>query len=246
MHKENIIACYFKRDQKVNCVERFCELYPEFASHEPLQPEFLKTSLDKETQDLTTKESSVTQTLTLVSGMSRIQVDSIIFKEIVVKRKNHPIFLKLETENPKKKKWYFIDDHTKNYMGPYSAEQMNKFFELHRINPRTKVKRRVGDDDYFFFSHMIKRYYKNVLTKDFNLNDKNVSLPNKFSKFQKGEYIVKPIKYRENYQHTQREERTLSLATRPNLVYLTDMLPADSDEDDDNCYSRLRANTLAN
>ena len=43
-----------------------------------------------------------------------------------------------------------------------------------------------------------------------------------------------------------REERTLSLATRPNLVYLTDMLPADSDEDEDHCYSRLRANTLAN
>ena len=41
-----------------------------------------------------------------------------------------------------------------------------------------------------------------------------------------------------------REEWILSSAVRPKLIFLGDMLPENSDEEEEHCYSRLRANTM--
>ena len=71
-------------------------------------------------------------------------------KEILRKRKDHKVFSKLEKDDLKERKWYFIEDSTKNIKGPFNAEEMDQFFQIHKINPQTKIKRKLEDHDYFF------------------------------------------------------------------------------------------------
>lgn len=252
MNRQNLLDSYYNREKNISCVNRFCREYPFYSSKTALTPEFLlktkKRNSNKKTKAESHLESSVSQTVSFITGLSRAKTDSIFYREIILKRKEHKIFSDLEKEDVKEKKWYFIEDHQKKFCGPFSSLEMDKFFHLHKINPKTKIKRKVEDDDYFFLSLLIRRYYKNVLGEKFNFEKKNLYLSNKFSNFRKGEFLIKKAKNRENYEPSLREERTLSLATRPNLIYLTDMLPEDSDEeeDDDHYYSRLRSQTLVN
>lgn len=252
MNKQTIMNSYYNRKTNISCIERFCEAYPLYSSKLPLIPEFLKdTSSKKESKTTKTREDSspemsVVQTVSLVSGFSRVKTDDMLCKEILRKRKDHKVFSKLEKDDLKERKWYFIEDSTKNIKGPFNAEEMDQFFQIHKINPQTKIKRKLEDHDYFFLSVLVKRYYKSVLVQKFNLETKNLEISNKLKRFKKGEVKFIKLKNREKFDPVCREERTLSLLTRPNLIYLNDMLPEDSDDDeeDEHCYSRLRSQTL--
>lgn len=254
MNKQTMIDSYYNRKKNISCVTRFCREYPFYSSKTALIPECIlskkkkKSKISKKTKAESLLESSVSQTVSFLTQLTRVKTDSVFYKEIICNRKEHKIFYELEKDDVKEKKWYFIEDHTKKFCGPYNCLEMDKFFEIHKINPRTKIKRKVEDDDYFFLSVFVKRYYKNILGEKFNFEKKNLSLSNKFSNFRKGGFLIKKIKFRENYEHSLREERTLSLVTRPNLIYLENMLPEQSDEDEDEefCYSRMRAQTLVN
>ena len=68
-------------------------------------------------------------------------------------------------------------------------------------------------------------------------------LSNKIKRFRKGKIQAKNFKVNEKFQPKNREERVFSLLTKPNLVFLTDMLP-ETEENEEGCYSRMRAKTI--
>ena len=76
-----------------------------------------------------------------------------------------------------------------------------------------------------------------------NLQKDQSKLSKKISNFKKGKIKVSKNARLEGFQPKNREERVLSQNIKPNLVFLTDMLPENSDEEEDHYYVRLRANT---
>ena len=50
--------------------------------------------------------SSIHQTLSKCSTLTRVKIDKVVFDEIFEKRENHKIFIELENGNPTDKKWY--------------------------------------------------------------------------------------------------------------------------------------------
>merc|ERR1711976_128072 len=258
MNREKIIASYYKKRKNISFVKNFCAEYPLYSSKYALKPEFdkLKKKKKNDSPKITkaeTLENSMNQTVSFITTLSRISTNNVFYKEIISKRNIHNIFSKLEKENIYEKKWYYIDENNYYINGPFNSLQMDELFKSFKINPKTKIKRKAEDDNYYFLANIIKRYYKRIISKKYNFECKNYSIvSSKFVNFKKGQ-IVKRIfsnkkKRFELYSTIQRGERTFSLATRPNNIYLKDMLPEDSGEKDnsENFYSRLRAQTLAN
>ena len=93
---------------------------------------------------------------------------------------------------------------------------------------------------------LIQRYCKTVLREALEMDKEARKLSNKVIKFKKGTTIQPNRFVKENFMTKNREERVVSMLPKPTFLHLKDMLPADSDEDEESCYQRMRANTLAN
>lgn len=74
-------------------------------------------------------------------------------------RKDHNIFIDLEEEDSdlKDKVWHYMDEK-ENIFGPFSTQQMNDFFQLHKFSEKCKVKKKYTNDDFVPFKILIKRY----------------------------------------------------------------------------------------
>lgn len=128
MNKEEVIECFFKERALNERVVKLSDIYNKYLSKIPLQPvnlERIETLTHK--SELPDNRSSLEKTLSICSAFSRITIDQNIYSDIVKNRKNHNIFLDLEEDDPKEKKWYYKDEK-ENIFGPYSTEQMNDFF----------------------------------------------------------------------------------------------------------------------
>jgi|GEM_PF-6624602 len=79
--------------------------------------------------------SNLGKTLSICSAFSRVTIDQNIYADIIKNRKEHDLFLDLETEDEKEKKWHYMDDR-KNIYGPYSSLQMNDMFKLYKLNDK--------------------------------------------------------------------------------------------------------------
>lgn len=126
-------------------------------------------------------------------------------------------------------------------LGPLNTFEIDQLFLDYTLKKKTKIKQK-NDERYHFLGRFVKRYYKKITEKN-QIQEKEITrLPKKVSRFRKGKYERNQNKHIEFYKPKHREERVFSLLTKPNLVFLTDMLPSNSDEEE-SCYSRLRAKT---
>lgn len=248
MQKEAILACYAKATKPIDFDEIFTQKYPDYSSWDQLCPEFTRAAQVESTPRINKSikgASSMDNTVSFCSKLSRVTMDKIILQDVMKRRGGHALFVSLEKEDPKEKKWYYIDDLNGSINGPFNSYDMDERFQLHKLNERTRVKTK-EEDDYYTFSKMIQRYYKNVLVEQLELEKAPSKLSNKVIMFKKGTTLPNNKRARENFETTNREERVVSMIPRPTFLHLKDMLPADSDEEEESCYQRMRANTLAN
>ena len=122
MNKEEVIECFFKDRELDPKMLKFAEMYNKYLSKEPIQPanlERIETVTNK--SEINDQKSSLEKTLSICSAFSRVTIDQNIYSDIVKNRKNHNIFLDLEEDDPKEKKWYYKDEK-ENIFGPYSSE----------------------------------------------------------------------------------------------------------------------------
>jgi len=246
MNKTKLQSVYCNDLPAVACVSDICKKYPELMESAPLSPEFLISSSQKQApveidNQESDNKSSATNTVSFCSNFSRVAVDRVLYREILLKRKEHRIFLELEKEEAHQEpQWYFIDDRDGKIIGPLTPEDMNQRFNLAIFQENTKMKKKY-EEDYYPLSILIKRYLKNVLAERLELQKEQAPLSNKINKFRKGTTLNTLGKQEEKFEQKTREERFFSQATRPNLLDLKRLLPSDVLEDND--HSRLRANT---
>jgi hypothetical protein len=122
MNKEEVIECFFKDRELDPKMIKFAEIYNKYLSKVAIQPanlERIETITNR--SEITDKKSSLEKTLSICSAFSRVTIDQNIYSDIVKNRKNHNIFLDLEDDDPKEKKWYYKDEK-ENIFGPYSSE----------------------------------------------------------------------------------------------------------------------------
>jgi hypothetical protein len=239
MERSLIIGCYSKNREINDSVSEFIKNFPQFSSPTKLSPEFIQKSEVPETRLRQDSISSISNTVTFCSKLTRIQIDRVLYKEILLKREEYQIFLELEEENPILKQWYYFKENGA-ICGPLNSFEMNKLYLNFQINEKTKIKKK-SDDDYFFLSRLVKRYYKKVLEKKLNLEKEKGKISNKIQRFRKGKIEFKYFNEKETFAVHNREERVHSLLVKPNLVYLTDEIH--KEEDDENCFTRLRSST---
>jgi hypothetical protein len=188
--------------------------------------------------------SSINNTVSFCSNFSRIPVDRVLYRDVLRKRKEHKIFLELESEECYADKiWYYIDDKDSKIIGPLTPIEMNERFELEAFKETTKMKRKY-EEDYYKLSILVTRYIKNVLSEKLDLHKEPAPLSNKVSRFRKGEAMIKHKKEKEVFEHKHREERFFSQAVKPNLLDLKRLMPVDPDQEESE-FSRMRANTEA-
>ena len=100
------------------------------------------------------------------------------------------------------------------------------------------------EDYYYFLGKYVKRYYKMRVEENLDLKTPKNKISKKIANFRKGKQIFNKKKEIEEFTPHLREERVLSMAIKPKLIFLGDMLPENSEEEEEHCYARLRANTM--
>lgn len=246
MKREAIIACHTKTTKPADFDTLFAKKYPDYGSAEPLLPEFTKhvpeitnSKFNKSTKG----QESIDNTVSFCSKLSRVTVNKVILEDVLKRRAGHDIFANLEKEDSKEKKWYYVDDGNGSINGPLNSVEMDERFQLHKLNQNTRIKTK-EDDDYYPFLNMVNRYYKNVLKEQLELEKGPAKLSNKFINFRKGTALPHHKWTKDNFEMKNREERVVSMLPKPTFLHLKDMLPADSDDEEESYYQRLRANTL--
>lgn len=256
MNRQTILAIFCRPRPTLPFIEDFCLRYPEFMSNEPIEAEFLHADSSSPGLVLTSNmgnnrieeasndnKSSINNTVSFCSNFSRVPVDRMMYRDILKKRKEHPLFTALEKEDDADTRyWYYTDDKDGSIIGPMTSAEMDQRFQLEVFKEGTKMKKKF-EEEYYTLSVLVKRYYKNVLSETLDIQKAPTQLSNKVAKFRKGEAPTKKLKEKEVFEQKNREERYFSHAVKP-LVNLRNMLPAGEDEDGNEPYSRLRANTL--
>lgn len=252
MNKETILECFFKKRKEVESMKALVLKYPKYLHKIPIQPaNFSKfetiTSRGSEMMD---NKSQLGKTLSLCSAFSRITIDKTVYMDIIKNRKKHNVFLDLEDEDIKEKKWHYKDEKD-NIYGPYSSEKMNDFFQLYKLTERFKVKQKHKNDDFIPFKILIKRYYKKIISENLDIEkSRSRTLSKKTQEFRKGDRIKSKNKNkRESFVNQGRVQRVLSDEVKPNLYFLDNIIEEDSDSDDDGNHkppqTRIRSLTSA-
>ena len=246
MNKDEFQAIYNKPRKPLDFLNDFCKNYDDFMTMEAIKPEFTNPRpVSVKSKNVSKEDSSIVNTLSICSNLSRIGMDKLVIENILRNRKEHPIFSEIEpTEDAKSKIWYMMDDKDDKIIGPFTNSEMDQRFELMILKVTTKIKKKF-EEEYYPLMVLLKRYYKNVLSERIETDKKETGkLSNKVIKFHKGELIKSHLKMKEKFDPKQREERFFSHAVKPKMVDLNNMLPKDDGDDESDCYSRLRTNTF--
>lgn len=92
-------------------------------------------------------------------------------------------------ENLDDKVWHYMDEK-ENIFGPFSSNQMNDFFQLHKITDKYRVKKKYVHDDFVSFKILIKRYYKKILAEKMDIDKtRSRALSKKTAEFKKGDLV---------------------------------------------------------
>ena len=244
MRKEAILACFNKAVKPVDLDALFTRRHTDYSSAEALAPEFCRAPQPAPQKPSAHNASCIDSTVSFCSELSRVTVTRVVLQDILRRRAGHPVFAALERDCADERKWYYVDDRSDAIVGPLSAREMDGRFQLHGLSERTRVKTK-EDDDYFALGRLLQRYCKNVLAARGEGERCPAKLSNKVTHFRKGETLPRARWLRDNFELRNRAERVVSALARPALVKLADMLPADSDEEEESCYNRMRANTRA-
>ena len=248
MNKEEILECFFKDREPNPKINDYCNRYRVYLTDKAQQPaNFERNPTITSRASLSKDNESISNTLSLCSAFSRMTIDQTIYGDIITNRKKHDIFLALETEDSKEKKWHYMDEKG-NIYGLYSSLQMNDLFRFFKLNEKCKVKRNYVDDDYVPLKLIIKRYYKKILSENLNIDKgAKTALSKKTQEFRKGSKIeIAKGQKKESFKNQGRVQRVLSEAVRPNLVFLDDIIEeGDSDDEDDQPQTRIRSLTTA-
>ena len=87
-----IIDCYTKDRTSLPSMNRMITSFDQFFSKDALKPEFL--GLEQKNKFSTA--SSVQDTVSFCSTLSRVKVNRVLYKEILINREEHSIFVDLE------------------------------------------------------------------------------------------------------------------------------------------------------
>ncbi len=79
LNRETIIACYDKKRIPFGTMKRFARNFSEFCTEEVQIPEFKSHRKNSSSEN---EIDSLNQTVSFISELSRIRVDSVIYKEI--------------------------------------------------------------------------------------------------------------------------------------------------------------------
>lgn len=163
-------------------------------------------------------------TFSNISNLSRITINRKKIKDILINRKKYEIFNSVN----KDQKWYYIEN--KIEIGPITTSEMNFKFQNFEFSEKTKIKKK-EDGKYYLIKLLIKKIYKQIFEEE---ADSVNNLCVKKDNFEKR-------KFKKN-----RNERVLSLAERPKLMFLKNVINTDSSsESDEIIETRQRAKTLS-
>ena len=231
MNRETIIECFYKTRKPIPEMKRYCELYDVYLTTAVLQPSSLEDAGHEKVRFSNSQRdnTSVTNTLSICSALSRMSMDRSVYVDIVSNRKKHNIFLELEDEDPNLKKWHYLDEK-EIIRGPFSSAQMNDFFMLNKLQEKSQVKEAYKNDDFIPFKLLIKRYYKKITSDMEEGKKRRPDLKNGTKNFKKGDLLKLPKRQmKENFKNQGRMERVLTQEVRPSNLYFLDDLVDDPD-----------------
>ena len=108
-------------------------------------------------------------------------------------------------------------------MGPYNTFEINQMFKERKLSKSTRLKTKT-DENYQLLGRYVKRYYKQFVEKNLNINNRKVKLSDKISLFKKGEAKSKVDKNWEFFISKNRDTRVFSMNTNASLIFLDDNL----------------------
>ena len=228
-----------------------CGRNPEFMSLEPLPPEFiLQEQLEFEdlegpstiSNDLA---SSIAETLTFCSNLSRVDTFRVMYKEVFQKRAKHAPLATLAEDRDEAEEWYYIEDKGERIFGPFNTEDMDQRFKWGVLREKTLVKTKF-DEDYKPLAAYVKRYVMKILNDREEPAKSPKRISNKIARFRKGEELAQQSVPVEVFERRNREERVFSHLTRPNFAELPRfVLDGDlAEEEPVGRINRTRATTL--
>lgn len=158
-----------------------------------------------------------------ISNLSRITINRKKIKDILTNRKKYKIF----NSDNKDQKWFYFEN--KKEIGPISTSEMNLKFQNFDFTEKTKI-RKNEEKKYYLIKILIKRIYKQIFEEEKD------SVNNLF--------IKKDIIEKGNHFKKSRKDRVLSMAERPKLLFLKNMVNTDSSSESEEIETRQRAKTL--
>ena len=191
--KEEVIEVFFKERPMSDRMVSLADIYNKYLSRVPIQPanlERYETVTSKGNEQLD-NQSQIDKTLSICSAFSRVTIDQNIYHDIVKNRKTHNVFTDLEEPDAdlKAKVWHYLDEKG-NIFGPFSSQQMNDFFQLHKFSDKIKIKKKYVNDDFVPMKLLIKRYYKKILAEKLDIDKtRSKALSKKMVEFRKGDLI---------------------------------------------------------
>lgn len=204
--------------------------------------------VDKETVKMQSEtssqsNSSLNQSISHYSKLSRVTMDITMYKNIFREREAHNVFSSIE-DNTNCNQWFYkLNDDTVE--GPHSSFEMDQKFKNDILSENTKIKREV-DDEYFPLKRLVRRYYNNVLAKKTKNTYRESNLSSKKIRFRKTTMNSTKRCKPEKLEITGREERVVSALPRPKFTFYNNCTNSSDEDDSEPCTPRIRSQTLAN
>lgn len=201
-----------------------------------------KSKVDLKSDSASLHNSSLTQTVSHCSRLSRVTMDMAVYKDILVGREGHNIFSSMDHDiHPTK--WFYINN-SNSVEGPLDSFEMDKLFKDLSFTEITKVRRK-DEEDFFSVKRLVRKYYKSVQICKLENAHRASNLSGKIVRFRKGTMTSTKKFKPENLEISGRDERVTSTLSRPQLVFINKATNS-SDDDGDQFVSRVRSQTMTN
>ena len=183
MNKESFLDCYFNELPVSSSTSKLISSFPDFFTLSKKEPENLKP-FESEDSDDESENSSMQETLSFYSALSRMTIDRCMIDDILENKHNHHPFVEIEKSKQETFKWYYKTPQG-NISGPLTSLRMDDLFRLNMLEIKCKIKTRT-DDNFYPLIWLIKRYCKVFKENNqmIDIGPKKVS--NKILKFKKG------------------------------------------------------------
>jgi len=251
MNRQLLESLYYK-DRKLDPrLLQLADRNPEFLHKDPLAPEFILqenlkfdpcSNLSQTTLELS---ESLSESLSIASGVSHFDSIKALYKEAFLKRQLHAVFSSFETEK-QSLKWFYEDEKSGKVFGPLGAPEMDQRFRWGILKEKTRV-RIAGDDAFKEMSDVVKEYVETLVNRKARCELGSLLSARRSLENTNQENFTKRKDAFEPCERRNREERVLSNVVRPNITALTACIRdnGDFDEEEEVCErGRARASTL--